>query len=182
MSDAYVGQIAMFGFNFAPVGWATCDGQFLSISQNTGLFSIIGTYYGGNGTTFFALPDLQGRAVVCQGNGAGLTPYVLGESLGSEGVTLNLQTQPSHSHSLNATTDVGTVATAGGNQLAQAHNGSKTVSTNCNYLSTNAPNVVLSSVAVANAGATSPTAHNNMQPYQILNFCIAVQGNYPPRG
>src|SRR5580692_7133118 len=100
MSNPYLGEVRIFGFNFAPIGWATCDGQILSISQNTALFSLLGTYYGGNGTSTFALPNLQGRAPMDQGNGAGLTPRVIGETGGETSVTLLLTQLPAHTHTV----------------------------------------------------------------------------------
>src|SRR3712207_3315813 len=102
MSEPFIGEIRMVGFNFAPRGWATCDGQLLSIAQNTALFSLLGTTYGGNGQTTFALPDLRGRAALHQGQGPGLTNRVIGEASGTETVTLTTNQMPSHSHGVNA--------------------------------------------------------------------------------
>ena len=128
----------------------------------------------------FGLPNLQGMAAVGQGEGSGLSQYFLGEATGVPYVTLLQTEMPSHNHSFSATTNLGTVVTSNGNQLAQAHNGSKTVFNNANYLSTNAPNTSLSPFGLSVTGGSQP--HNNMQPYLTLNFCIAMQGVFPPRG
>jgi microcystin-dependent protein len=180
MSYPFVAEITMFGFRFAPTGWAQCNGQLLPISQNTALFSLIGTYYGGDAKVTFALPNLEGMAVVSQGQGNGLSPYSIGETTGTPYVTVLQSEMPAHSHSFNATTNPGTTVVSSGNQLAQAHNGSKTVANICNYLSTNTPQTQLSPLALSLTGGSQP--HNNMQPYLTLNFCIALQGVFPPRG
>jgi microcystin-dependent protein len=169
MADPFIGEIRTVGFNFAPVGWALCNGQLLPIAQNTALFSILGTTYGGNGTTNFALPNLQGRAPMHQGQGPGLTPRYLGESSGSANVTLLSSELPAHSHILSVSDQVGTQASPAGG-----------------YLSASAVRTV-GYAATANsalhAGTVSGTAtsHNNMQPYVVMNFIIALQGVFPPR-
>src|SRR5215467_13054933 len=129
MSQPFLGQIALFPFNFAPKGWALCAGQILPISQNTALFALLGTMYGGNGTTTFALPDLQGRVPISAGQGPGLSNYVQGEEGGVETVSLLSTENALHNHSLNATSDSGTVVTATANQLARPFSGSRTSST-----------------------------------------------------
>jgi microcystin-dependent protein len=180
MSSPFVAEITMFAFNFPPKGWAFCDGQLLPISQNTALFSLLGTQYGGDGKSTFALPDLQGMAAVGQGQGPGLSEYFVGETTGSETVTL-LQTEiPSHNHSFAASSDQGTTLSSAGNQLAKASAGGKQASFTGNYLNTNAANVTMSPLSTSVTGSSFP--HNNMQPYLTLNFCIAMQGVFPPRG
>jgi microcystin-dependent protein len=180
MSQPFVAQITMFAFNFAPKGWAQCLGQLLPISQNTALFSLLGTNFGGDGKATFGLPNLQGLAAVNAGQGAGLSTYFIGETAGAQNVTL-LQTElPSHPHTLMATTNQGTTASASGNQLAKAFGGSKQASYTGNYLSTTAPATQLSALALTQSGGSLP--HDNMQPYLALNFCIAMQGVFPPRG
>jgi microcystin-dependent protein len=179
MSQPFVAQITMFGFNFAPKGWAFCEGQLLPISQNTALFSLLGTNYGGDGKSTFGLPNLEGLAVVNSGSGPGLSQYFLGETSGSETVTLLTTEMPSHNHTLMATSAPGTVKSSSGNQLAKAFGGGKAASYTGNYLSTNAPQTALSSAALTTAGSNFP--HNNMQPYLTLNFCIAMQGIFPAR-
>jgi microcystin-dependent protein len=181
MSQPFLAQIALFPYNFAPRGWARCQGQLMSISQNTALFSLLGTYYGGDGKTTFGLPDLQSRVPVGTGQGPGLSNYTIGEETGVERVTLLSNENASHNHSLNATTDNGTVITAAGNQLAKAFSGTRTsANTGLIYSSnSNAPNTSLAPNAISNTGGNLP--HNNIQPYQCLSYCIALQGIYPSR-
>jgi microcystin-dependent protein len=181
MSQPFVGQIALFPYNFAPRGWALCAGQLMAISQNTALFSLLGTMYGGNGTTNFALPDLQGRVPISAGQGPGLSNYSQGEPGGTENVTLLSTENASHNHSFNATTDGATVPAASGNQLAKGQAGSPhTGFTKANVYSSAAPNTSLSPTsAIAFAG--SNLAHNNIQPYQVLGYYIALQGVFPAR-
>ncbi|HEX3672757.1 MAG TPA: tail fiber protein [Rhizomicrobium sp.] len=179
MSSPFVAQVSMFGFNFAPKGWAICNGQLLPISQNTALFSLLGTNYGGDGKSTFGLPNFQGMASVGQGQGAGLSSYSIGESTGAENVTLLQTEMPSHNHSLVGTSTSGTTLTAMNNQLAKAFSGGKQASYTGNYLSTNAPQTPMSGQALTTAGNSFP--HNNMQPYLTLNFCIAMQGVFPAR-
>jgi microcystin-dependent protein len=177
MSDQFVSEIRMFAGNFAPTGWALCNGQLLPISQNTALFSLLGTQFGGNGTSNFALPNLQGSVPISFGNGGGLTPRVIGETGGEAAVTL-LQTQlPSHTHAAMAST------VGGADSPANAVWGeSKLGKTPMNvYAASNAnTNVPMSPQALAVAGSDSP--HNNMPPYQCLTFIIAMQGIFPARG
>src|SRR5213595_3401917 len=138
MSDPFVAEIRMFGFNFPPKGWAFCDGQLLPISQNTALFSLLGTFYGGDGKAPFALPDIQGMAVIGQGQSPGTSQYFIGETTGSENVTLLSSEMPIHNHSFAATSDAGTTTVSAGNQLAKAQNGGKLQSYTGNYLNANA--------------------------------------------
>lgn len=169
--EPYIGQISMAGFNFAPRGWALCNGQLLSIQQNTALFSLLGTTYGGDGVTTFALPNLQGRVPMHWGNGPGLTPRVIGEQAGEESVTL-IQTQmPQHNHLMNVTTGDSTAKNPSGNILggtASPIYGSATTANN-----TMAP------LAIGFAGGNQP--HDNMQPYLAVTFMIALTGIFPSR-
>src|SRR5436309_1873324 len=175
MSDPFVAEIRIFPFNFAPKGWAWCDGQLLPLSQNTALFSLLGTTYGGDGKSNFALPDIQGRAVMHPGQGPGLSLHDLGETGGSETVTLLESEIPSHSHSmLSAPTIVSADSNiCTGNSMGKSSQGNA-------YIPFNAQNVVqLSPNALTPAGGDQP--HNNMMPYLTFYFCIALQGVFPPR-
>lgn len=169
MADPFVAEIRIFPFNFAPKGWAWCDGQLLPLSQNTALFSLLGTVYGGDGKSNFALPDLQGNAPMHPGQGPGLSLHALGETGGSETVSLLESEIPSHSHSVRALNQPGLTATPAGNIPAR----------NRFYYSGSAPTVTMSDKALAPAGGDQP--HNNMQPYLTFYFCIAMQGVFPPR-
>jgi microcystin-dependent protein len=182
MSQPFVAEIRIFAFNFAPKGWAFCAGQILPLSQNTALFSLLGTTYGGDGKSNFALPNLQGSVPIEQGQGPGLSLYDLGQQGGSENVTL-LQTElPGHNHTLVATTTVGTTQTANGSQLARGMTGNKQNSNIAKIYSPNA-NLATKALGVNAMGFTgSSFPHNNMMPYLTLNFCIALQGVFPPRG
>jgi microcystin-dependent protein len=181
MSEPFVAEITMFGFNFPPRGWAFCQGQLLPISQNTALFSLLGTMYGGDGKSNFALPDLQDNAVISWGQGAGLTNYSQGETGGVATVALLQSEIANHNHFFNATTNQGTTATSSGNQLGLAQGGTKQNTFNANIYSTNPAQATtgLSPLAITPSGSSFP--HNNMQPYLTLNFCIAMQGVFPPR-
>jgi microcystin-dependent protein len=175
MSDPFVAEIRIFSFNFAPVGWAACDGQVLPISQNTALFSLIGTYYGGNGTSNFALPNLQGAAPMFYGQAPGLSQYSLGQSAGSPAVTLPEAELPSHTHALQAYVGRGTNEKTPGPQAVLA-------SSQGNYVydsATNPPTSPMSPQMITAAGGGQ--AHNNMMPYLTLGFYIALQGIFPPR-
>jgi microcystin-dependent protein len=173
MADPFVAEIRIFPFNFPPKGWAWCDGQLLPISQNTALFSLLGTTYGGNGKSNFALPDLQGRAPMHPGQGPGLSLHDLGETGGSDTVTLLESEIPAHSHSLRANTidaadtnvpsPTAVFAQSTGGTLYQA-----------------ASNASMSFEALAPAGGDQP--HNNLMPYLTFYFNIALQGVFPPRG
>jgi microcystin-dependent protein len=174
MADPFVAEIRIFPFNFAPKGWAWCDGQLLPLSQNTALFSLLGTTYGGNGKSNFALPDLQGRAPMHPGQGPGLSLHDLGETGGSETVTLLESEMPSHAHAMQGVSD-----TASTNDPANAMFAKPLGRGNNQYSQTNTPLVSLAGQAVAPAGGDAP--HNNMQPYLTFYFCIALQGVFPPR-
>jgi len=175
MADPFVAEIRIFPFNFAPKGWAWCNGQLLPISQNTALFSLLGTTYGGDGKSTFALPNIQGSAVMHPGQGPGLSQHDLGETGGSEAVALLESEIPAHSHALNASQGDGTERTpgVGGGQLLATGVGISQYQTP-GALTSLSPN------AVAPVGGSQP--HNNMQPYVTFNFNIALQGIFPPRG
>lgn len=173
MATPFVAEIRMFGCNFPPRGYAFCNGQLLPISQNTALFSLIGTFYGGNGTTVFGLPNLQGRAAMHPGQAPGLTPRFLGETGGEATVALLANQLPAHSHGVivAATADgAADRANATGNVLAKP--------TDSSYAGSGATTLM-------NASGVTPTGqnvpHNNMQPYLAINFCIALQGIFPAR-
>lgn len=180
MTSPFVAEIRVFGFNFAPTGWAQCNGQLLPISQNTALFSLLGTYYGGDGKSTFALPDLQGSAATHQGQGAGLQDWFLGQMEGSEYVTLLQSEIPLHTHTLSATTANANSAAAANAQLAKAIKGNLQASNTARMYSNIAtPATQMSPYGLAIAGGSLP--HNNMMPYLTLNFCIALQGVFPAR-
>ncbi|BCM17439.1 phage tail protein [Mesorhizobium sp. J8] len=174
MADPFVAEIRIFPFNFAPKGWAWCDGQLLPLSQNTALFSLLGTTYGGNGKSNFALPDLQGRSPMHPGQGPGLSLHDLGETGGTETVSLIESEMPMHNHAMRATVENGTQGTLTPNiTLATSIGGQVFQKT------TNANLVAMNANALAPAGGDQP--HNNMQPYLTCYFCIALQGVFPPR-
>jgi microcystin-dependent protein len=172
-SEPYIGEIMMFAGNFPPNGWAFCDGQLLSIFQNQALFSLLGTYYGGDGQTTFALPDLRGRLPMHTGSGPGpgLSPRSLGESGGVETVTLAATQMPAHTHSLQIDNANGTTSSPVGALLARDPAGTPAYGVNANG--------ALSAQAVASAGGSQ--AHQNMPPFLAINYCIALQGIYPPQ-
>jgi microcystin-dependent protein len=174
MAEPFIGQIIIAGFNFAPRGYATCDGQLLSIAQNTALFSLLGVTYGGNGQTTFGLPDLRGRVPIHQGQGPGLTNRTMGELSGTENVTLLTANLPSHSHSLIANSSAGNQgAPVTGSALAASS------ARGTNNYSSAAPNTVLAAQSVGNAGNGQP--FSIMQPYLVVNYAIALQGIFPSR-
>lgn len=169
----------MFGFNFAPNGWALCNGQTLSISQYSALFALLGTTYGGNGTTTFQLPNLQGQVPIHQGTGGGGT-YVIGQASGSPNVTLLSNQMPQHSHLVNAVTSTsGNVAQPAGAYPATVQITGETKGGTVNTYSTAAGNATMNPNMIAAAGSNLP--HNNMQPYLVVNFCIALVGVFPSR-
>ena len=171
MADPFVAEIRIFPFNFAPKGWAFCDGQLMPISQNTALFSLLGTTYGGDGRTNFALPNLQGNAPMHPGQGPGLSLHDLGETGGSETVTLLTSEIPAHSPQMSVSSQLALENQVTG-QLFAMGDGVNMYGPANNL-------VPMSAQALAPAGGDQP--HNNMQPYLTLNFCIALQGVFPPR-
>ena len=175
MSDPFVAEIRVVGFNFAPTGWAQCNGQLLPISQNTALFSLLGTYYGGDGKSTFALPDLTGSTAVHQGQGPGLSEYFLGQQGGEQTVTLINSEMPFHNHGLQGSIDDGQFP------VPQPDRALATSTPGFAY-----QNNTSSSLGFMNfqeltiTGSSFP--HNNMQPALVLNYIIAMQGIFPPRG
>ena len=170
MSNPYVGEIRLFAGNFAPLGWALCQGQLLSIAENDTLFSLIGTTYGGDGQQTFGLPDLRGRVPLHQGNGPGLSPRAIGELAGAETVTLTTAQLPAHSHSLVATSAPAS-ATAGpaGGVLASA---------SVKVYGSGAPSTAMAAAAISpTSGGGQP--HQNMAPFLALNYIISLFGIYP---
>ena len=175
MADPFVAEIRIFPFNFAPKGWAFCNGQLLPLSQNTALFSLLGTTYGGDGKSTFALPNMQGNAPMHPGQGPGLSLHDLGETGGSETVTLLQSEIPAHAHQMSVSSQVGLenqVNVAGTGQLFAMGDGINLYGTANNFTQ-------MSPNALAPAGGNQP--HNNLMPYLTLNFCIALQGVFPPR-
>jgi microcystin-dependent protein len=175
MSDPFVAEIRIFTGTFAPSGWALCNGQLLSISQNTALFSLVGTYYGGDGRSTFGLPNLQGSAPLAAGQGPGLTPRNLADVGGEATVTLLNSQMPAHTHTAQASS-AGGVDTPAGSVWGESKMGKTPLSA---YAATRINNVVMNPNALASAGGNQP--HNNMPPYLCLTFIIALQGIFPPR-
>jgi microcystin-dependent protein len=174
MANPFVGEVRVFPFNFPPKGWAFCNGQLLPLSQNTALFSLLGTYYGGNGVSTFGLPNLQGNLANCQGQLAGGSLYDLGQVGGTPNVTLLTSEMTSHNHSLNALE----IPQASSPSHSGATLGSKPGVTNI-YSAATSPIAQFSPAAVVIVGGNQP--HNNLMPYLTLNFCIALQGVFPSR-
>ncbi len=170
MAEPFVGEIRMFGFNFAPSGWALCNGQILPINQNQALFSLLGTFYGGDGITTFALPNLQSRVAVHMGTGSGLSPYEIGQNGGVENVTLTTGEMPSHTHGVGANGSAATSSRAGGGVLARTSQSTYGTSTDGTLMNAN---------VIQPSGSSQP--HPNIQPYLTINFCIALQGIFPSR-
>jgi microcystin-dependent protein len=172
MSMPFIGEIRNFGFNFAPTGWAQCNGQLLPIYSNSALFSLLGTMYGGNGMTNFALPDLRGRVPIGVGSGPGLSTRVQGEWAGDETTTLATNNLPAHSHALNAKVGIGNQATPSGHLLAASDQ------RNSQFTSASA-DTTMAATSVGSTGSGTPIS--NMQPYLVTNYCIALQGLFPSR-
>jgi microcystin-dependent protein len=172
MSEPFIAEIRPFGFNWAPRGWALCDGQLLPIAQNQSLFAVIGTIYGGDGRTTFALPDLRGRVPVHRGSGAGLSPVSLGVRDGEESVVLPLEAMPAHTHGINASADAANSNLAESRVLADPGAGKNLYGPEGNTVSMSANSI---------AGVGGGQAHDNMQPYLSINYCIALQGIFPSR-
>lgn len=170
MSTPFLGQVTIFSFAFAPKGWAMCNGQLLPINQNQALFSLLGTFYGGDGRVNFALPNLQGRVAMSFGQGAGLQNRSQGEVGGEQGHTLTIGEMAPHSHQPNYAA-AATSLTPGGNLWAADPNGNVTFASSGGE--------TMHPAAIGNAGGSQ--AHQNMEPYEVLNFCIALQGIFPTR-
>ncbi len=173
-TQPFLGQILIVPYNFAPLGFADCDGQLLSISSNTALFSLLGTYYGGDGIHTFALPDLQGRVPIGQGTGPGLSPYVVGENGGEESVTLLLSQIPSHSHGA-----MGAASTANTGSPLNAY----WATPRALLYSAAAPNVAMNPLALGTAGGLAGVTqpHENRKPFLVMRYVIAMQGIFPAR-
>jgi len=173
MDDPFIGTIIPVGFNFAPVGWGECNGQLLPIAQNQALFSLLGTAYGGDGISTFALPDLRGRVSVGLGQGGGLSPYTIGQRGGAETITLIAAQLPGHQHGVNCTDTNANVGTP--------VNGLPATDTvpQIDLWSSASPDAQMSSVMIGPSGSGAP--HENRQPYQTVNWIIALEGLYPPR-
>lgn len=168
MSEPFIGEIRLLPFNFAPLGWAFCQGQLLSIAQNTALFSLLGTTYGGNGQTNFRLPDLRGRVAVSSGQGPGLSDYQLGETGGEENHTLITNELPTHNHAVACNGEDSNSANPTSHFPASQTTGYSTAST-----------ASMNAGVIGATGGSQP--HNNVQPYLTFNYCIALQGIFPPR-
>jgi microcystin-dependent protein len=171
VSEPFVGEIRMFGFNFPPQGWALCDGQLLPISQNAALFSLLGTTYGGDGESTFALPDLRSRVPVSQGQGEGLSSYAEGQAGGTETVTLAAAQMPAHTHAVSASSSPAASERPAGRVLARSPDHS--------YIPEPDTDTVMNAKMIGETGNSQP--HDNIQPYLALNFCIALQGVFPAR-
>ena len=171
MSNPFMSEIRIFSFNFAPKGWAMCNGQFLPINQNQALFSLLGTTYGGNGQTTFALPDLRGRTPFHIGGG-----FTQGQAAGTEAVTISQSTLPAHTHAL---TGNNAVVGAANNSTAATPTGNFFANQGKNVFATGQPNAAMAPGTVSNVGGSQP--HENRQPYLVLNFIVALQGMFPSR-
>lgn len=178
MSEPFLGEIRMFGGNFAPKSWALCNGQLLSIQQNSALFSLMGTTYGGNGIQNFQLPNLQSRLPIGQGNGPGLTPRVIGELGGEESVTITTATMPQHNHIFMGSTAASTATQIGASVLpakSPSNGGFYALNTG-----SPAPTIgVLNAASVGNSGGSQ--GHSNIMPYMCITFIIALAGVFPSR-
>lgn len=184
MATNYLGQILLVGFNFAPTGTLLCNGQLLSISQYTALFALLGTTYGGNGTTTFALPDLRGRVPVHQGQGPGLSVYTIGETGGTENVTLLTSEMPQHNHTLNVVNSAGTESATAGASIGNAavaisHPAQDFPGISVEIYSTSAPNTTLAATSIGVTGGNLP--HLNLQPFLVMNYVIVTAGIFPTR-
>jgi microcystin-dependent protein len=172
MDTPFIGMIVMFGLNFQPRGWAFCNGQLVSIGDNSALFALLGTTYGGDGQNTFALPDMRGRVPIHQGQGSGLSSRTIGEQSGVESVTLLATQIPAHTHNLVGITEAGSTAVPTGAMLANAGALDKEYGTPGTLTSMNAQ-------AISSNGGSQP--HANMQPYLVINYCIALEGIFPSR-
>jgi microcystin-dependent protein len=173
MANPFVAEVRPFPFNFAPKGWAFCNGQLMPISQNTALFSLLGTTYGGDGKSTFALPNLQGSLANSFGQGAGLSPYDMGQQSGVNNVTLLVSEMPSHTHTFKADTDNGPDNDSPANAAISSGGAA--------LIYTDAPSPITQFAFQTLSVAGSSLPHNNLMPYLTLNFCIALQGVFPAR-
>jgi microcystin-dependent protein len=174
MAEPFMGQIISVGFNFAPLNWALCNGQLMSISQNDALFTLLGTTYGGDGQSTFGLPNLQGRVPINQGQGPGLNSYALGQMAGTETVTLLPNQLPQHNHFVNTANSAGSTNTPASNTvLSDEGPGSPVVMTYVPFANAQP----LTGQTIGQSGSSLP--HDNQQPYLVVNFCIALYGLYP---
>jgi microcystin-dependent protein len=174
MSNPFVAEIRIFPFNFAPKGWALCDGQLLSISQNTALFSLLGTFYGGDGKSNFALPNLQGSVAMHTDQYSGGGQFPIGSASGSDTVTVLTSEMPSHNHGVQCDTNALNTSVTSPSGTVPGN-----TSPNKIYSVTTTPSAPMSPFMIGIYGGSNP--HNNLQPYLVLNYCIALQGVYPPR-
>lgn len=184
MSDPFLGEVTTFGFDWAPYGFALCNGAILTVQQNAALFSLLGNAFGGDGSTTFALPDLRGRTPLCMGSRTTSTKtyqYAQGNTGGSEAVTLVVTTVPPHQHALQAASNDGGARTPAGNLLANVVPATSTSTTNfSSYLGAGwTADTALNNASVLPTGNDAP--HSNMQPFSVVNFCIATMGIYPSR-
>lgn len=178
MADAYIGEIRIFAGNFAPKGWALCNGQLMAISQNTALFSILGVQYGGDGKTTFALPNLMGRTAIGQGAGPGLTPRSVGEAVGSQVVSLLASQMPMHAHTPMGYSKKGSTSDPTNAVWGEYSVGGRGGQTPVPLFAAT-PDAQMSPVALNSTGGGQP--HNNMQPFLAMNYIICLQGEFPPR-
>ena len=181
MATPFLGEVKIISWNFAPKGWAFCNGQFLPINQNQALFSILGTTYGGNGQTSFALPDLQGRTPIGRGQGPGLADYILGQAGGRENATITTNQLPSHTHNLTAYAGGGTTGTPSGTTYLAAGpiTGSGPNASQLKTYATNGPNVVMGPGSTTNTGGDQPMP--TLSPYLTMFWIIATEGIFPTR-
>jgi microcystin-dependent protein len=179
MADPFVAEVRMFGFSFAPTGWAQCAGQILPISQNTALFSLLGTTYGGDGKSTFALPDMEGNVALSAGQSTTGTLYDLGQVSGSDTITLLQSEMPAHGHALQAVNVNASTADPSNASLARGRYSTGPQSGAVAFYQTLAPAIALSPLAAGPTGSSFP--HNNLMPTLVVNFCIALQGVFPPR-
>ncbi|HEY0797709.1 MAG TPA: tail fiber protein [Candidatus Baltobacteraceae bacterium] len=174
-AEPFLVSITIWPANFAPIGWAFCAGQILPIAQNTAVFSLLGTTYGGNGTSNFALPDLRGRIPIGAGQGPGLSPYVIGQMGGTENTALTQSQMPSHTHGVNASSSIGNTASPAGGLLAPVQPGTRPEY----YSAVTSSPATMSPVMIQSSGGSQP--FSLLQPYLSLNYIIALQGVFPSR-
>lgn len=180
MAEPFLGQVTCYGFNYAPKNWALCQGQILSISQYTALFSLLGTSFGGNGQSNFGLPNLQGSVPIAYGQGPGRPVYAIGETGGQSSVTVGANELGPHGHAFNATSNTATATASQNNQFGKPQRGSPKAGFDLGLIySPGAPDTRLAPGSVGLTGGGG--AHNNMQPYLALNYCIALVGIFPSR-